>query len=489
MPSDTHRLARRGIRLMITRQAALQIITFMGGVVLARVLDPAQFGLYAIATFLVGAFALLGEFGLAPSFIQRREAITELDLRVGFTLQQVFTTAIVAALLLSAPWLASLYPKAPPDTVWLVRAVAFNLYLTSWRSMSALQLERALRYDRLARIEVVETLSYQAIAVGLALAGLGVWSFVWASVARGVLGALLVFLAAPWNVRVAFDRRVAARILTYGLPFQLQSLTNAVGGWITPLFVGSFIGPQAVGYLTWASSNGKKPLVLVDSVMRVAFPHFARIQADPREVERTVVRYLTYLLLPAGLWFVLLFGAGSDVVTLVYTRKWSPAAPALTLYAATLPLDVIAWISATALNAVGHVHHPTRVAGARTLGQILLAIPLIKFAGFDGVPIAMLVASAVTVPWILLGFGRDAATRMLRPLAWLVYPVGCGGAVAFVIRQYASGTAVSALVSVFTLTLFFAATAWLTAPSWLKDVFWLTRGRPWGTADAATGTP
>src|SRR5205085_11764105 len=122
---NIHAQARRGIKLLLVRQIFLQIFTFAGGVILARVLGPAQFGLFAIASFWVGILALVGDFGLAPSFIQRRAELTERDLQVGFTLQQMMSTVVVLALLLGAPWVAALYPKAPHETEWLVRALAF----------------------------------------------------------------------------------------------------------------------------------------------------------------------------------------------------------------------------------------------------------------------------------------------------------------------------------------------------------------------------
>src|SRR5438552_3939514 len=111
---DVHLRAKRGITLLMARQVVLQVLTFIGGVVLARTLDPLQFGLYAIATFLVSTCSLLGDFGLAPSIIQRKTDLSQEDLQVGFTLQQAITTTVVLALFFAAPWLVSLYPKAPP---------------------------------------------------------------------------------------------------------------------------------------------------------------------------------------------------------------------------------------------------------------------------------------------------------------------------------------------------------------------------------------
>lgn len=468
--SDIHARAKTGIKLLMGRQVFLQVLTFGGGVVLARVLGPAQFGLYAIATVLVSAFAMLGDFGLAPSFIQRKEDLTELDLRVGFTLQQIFTTAVVGVLFLAAPWLVHLYPKAPPETVWLVRTLAFSLYLTSWRSMSALQLERRLRYDRLAWIEVAETLAYQGLAVGLAVAGYGVWSFVWATLVRGLLGTVLVFGLAPWKVRLGYDRAIARDILRFGIPFQLQSLANQVGSWIMPLFVGALIGPQAVGYLTWASSNGKKPLILVDNVMRVAFPHFSRIQNDRAEVERILTRYLAGLLLVAGLWFAVILVAGPSLVEWLYTKKWLPAVPALALCAAAMGFDIISWVLGVTLNGLGQVHFTTRIILSRTIGSVALSIPLVIWIGFLGVPVAYLMSSAVTIPWMFLGLGRGAFSRILRQIAWVTVPIAASLIIGLLSLKLPLSLQFHAVLTSIVVLLVFSGGVYAAGPTWLKKM-------------------
>lgn len=466
---DIHGRAKRGIKLLMGRQVFLQIFTFAGGIVLARVLDPAEFGLYAIATFMVGTLAMLGDFGLAPSFIQRRAELTELDLRVGFTLQQIITTVIVAALLISAPFLVRFYPEAPPDTVWLVRALAFTLYLTSWRSMSALQLERRMHYDRLSWIEVVETLSYQALAVGLAVAGYGVWSFVWATLVRGLLGTILVYLAAPWRIRFGFDAVSAKEILRFGIPFQVQLIASAMTHWITPLLVGSLIGPQAVGYLTWAAANGRKPLLLVDNVVRVAFPHFSRIQDDRAQVEVTLSRYLAYLLIPAGLWFAVLLIAGSSLVAVIYTPKWLPAVPALILFAAAIGLDVVAWMGIITLNSLGYVKYTTRMVFLRGIAHMAFAIPLVLLIGYTGEAVAYLISQCLTVPWLLNGLGRESARRVIAPLYWLLFPVALSVLAGMAVRWIPLPLLLHTILLVTVTILAYAATVWLTAPEWIKE--------------------
>jgi PST family polysaccharide transporter len=227
----------------------MQIITFGGGVILARILTPSEFGLFGMATILVQMFELFGDVGLSPFFIQRRDEVTARDLQIGFTLQQILTTFIVIGLLVAAPFLVTLYPKAPPETVWLVRALAINLYLTSWRAMSVLQLERQLRYERLAPAEVFETLVYQGAAVVLALLGWGIWSFASATLLGGLAGCIVMNALAPWRVRLGFDRTVARDVLRFGIPFQVTTAINRANGWVPALIGGTLVGPHAVGLL------------------------------------------------------------------------------------------------------------------------------------------------------------------------------------------------------------------------------------------------
>jgi PST family polysaccharide transporter len=427
---DLNARAVRGIKMLMGRQVVLQVLTAAAGVALARLLTPADFGVFAIATFAVQLLALVGDCGLAPSLIQREKDLGDQDLRVAFTLQQAVTTAIVVVVLLGAPLLTRLYPKSPDGLLWLVRVMAFSLYLTAWRSMGTLQLERRLRFAPLAWIEVVEALSYQLAAVGLAAAGLGIWALVWATLLRGLLGTLLAYLVAPWPLKPAFDLERSRQILGFGLRFQAQTLLNQSAAWVTPVLAGSFAGAQAVGLLGWAASNGRKPLLLVDNVMRVVFPHVSRLQHDVQEVERILVRYLTYLILAAGLWAAAIAVAAVPVVRLVYTDRWEPGVPALVLYSFALLPDLLSWTLGMTLNGLGRVGHVAKVNGLRNAAFVALSFPLLLRLGYNGVPAAYLAAGLASIPLYLAGYGRGAARRLLLPLAWTALPpaaaVGAG---------------------------------------------------------------
>jgi len=454
----------RGIKLLLGRQLILQVVTSVAGVILARLLAPAEFGVFIIATFVVQLFALIGDCGLAPTLIQRRQEPNDLDLRVAFTLQQALTTVIVVALVAGAPFLTRLYPHSPDGMLWLIRALAFTLYLTAWRSMGTLQLERGLRYGPLAWIEVVEAISYQLVAVSLAAAGFGIWALVWATLLRGVLGTVLAYLVAPWPLRPAFDRQRARLILGSGLRFQAQTVLNQCAGWVTPVLAGGVGGPQAVGLLGWAASNGRKPLLLVDNVMRVAFPHISRLQHDTPEVERILRRYLTYLLLAAGLWLAAVLVAAPPLVRLIYTEKWEPGLPALALYSLALVPDVFSWTLSMALNGLGRIGYVTTVTGARNLLFIATTIPLLLRFGYNGVPAAYLLAGLVSIPLYVSGYGRGAARRLLLPLAWILAPLCAGVAAGMLTGLLHLDGLERAATALLAMLVAFGTATWLLCP-------------------------
>ncbi len=470
--------ARRAIKTMMGRQGILQILTFGGGILLARLLDPATFGVYSIVTFLVTISGIFANFGLAPSLVQRRGEIGERDLRVAFTMQQTLITLIVVILMLAAPSLIAFYPAAPPSAVSMLRVMAFSLYLTSWRTMSKLQLERALSFDKIARVEVAETALYQFLAVVLALAGLGIWSFVIAALARGLCGTLLSYFYAPWPIRFAFDRAVATELLRFGLPFQADTITQSIGNWITPVFVGAFIGPQYVGYLSFASSNGRKPLMLADSFIVVSFPHFSRLQDDLPEIERILVRYLTYLLLAAGLWSAILVVCGGSLVELIYGAKWRPAESALAVFSVAMAADVILRLVSVATTALGHVKQVWSRTATRTAAQLLFAIPALYFLGFNGVPFAYLVAMTTTMPYLFTVLGKGAMKRVLRPVSWIALPWAFSIAIGYLWMRIAmpagdlSGSllhrAVLTALSLFFIAVTYGVVAYFLSPTWLK---------------------
>ena len=427
--ADTlHHRASKGMQMLFGRQVVTQVMGLAGGILLARRLNPADFGVYAIITFLVNVFTLVGDLGLTASYIQREAEIETRQLHLSFTLQLGLATFITLLVWLLAPWALHWYPALSSEAVWMARAFVLTLYFPAFRSISAVQLERHLQYAPIARAEMVEMAVYQSAAVLLAFGGCGVWSFIVATLLRGLAGTVLLYCAAPWPIRLHWDKQEARRILGYSISFQMGGIMNAVGNWATPTLVGMLIGPQAVGYLGNATANANRPLVVVEAVMRVSFPHFSRMQTDAAQLKEVVITYICGFAWIVSLWMALLWAVGTPLIALVYSAKWIPSVSALKLFAAALPCEVVCWTMGFCYSAVNRNWVVVRIVGMRSLLMLMLAAILVPRCGFTGIAWATLLAAAFAAVLLLARFDRGFLQETLRRIVWIAFCVAGGTA-------------------------------------------------------------
>ncbi|HYR96706.1 MAG TPA: oligosaccharide flippase family protein [Candidatus Binatus sp.] len=466
---DVHQRARRGIRLLVGRQAVLQLLAIGGGIVVARGLGPERLGVFGIALFVVGMLALVADLGMRTVLIRRAAPVTELELGTCFTVQQGLVTALVALLVMAAPAVATLYGQAPGELAWLLRLLALDLYLRSWRGMSEVRLERELRYRELAVADVVGSVGYQAVAIGLVLAGWGVESLAWAVLTGNVLRTALLYHASPWPVRLVLYPPAVRELVGVGVPLQASNIVSLTPGWVTPTLVAGLVGPEAVGLVTWAAAIGRKPLEALENIVRVSLSHFARLQDDVEEVERILARYVIVSLLVCGLWLAVLAVAGRDLVTLVYTERWLPAMPALLLYAVAGMLASVRRLAVAALIGIGRVRFTAQVSAAGALVAVGASTILVLRVGFVGVPLGQLAGIALAVPWLLSGLRPGAQARILRGGLAVLAPMAAAIAAGSLTTLVPLAPAARGLVTAGVISAVYAAVAWRVGPEWLRS--------------------
>ena len=438
------------MRDMFVRQIFATAVSFGGSVVLARVLNPSEFGTYAIATFAVNIFMVLGDLGLGAAFIQNSKSPDDKYLQISFTIQLVLVTTVVALTWMLAPWIVGFYSSVSPQTVWLIRVMSFLLYLPVLRSGSTIQLERSLRYRPIAWSEGIGISLYQIIAVICALKGLGVWSFVFATLVSGLTGLVIVYRSAPWPVGLCFDWCEIRRVLRQGISFQSAALLDVFSQWAIPAIAGTLAGPTAVGYLGLALANAKRPLFLAESVTRVSFPHFSRLRTDIGELHNVINDYLVGLLWVMFAWAGLLWTSGSPLVMLIYSAKWLPAVPALLIFAVALPMDIIIWTVGLSYRALNRNWSAVKIFAARTAVNLGISALLVHRIGFLGIPVAYVAANTVCAILLLYNFAPGFFSRMIRSAGWLVPCVVsaslCGRLASDLVAGDATATAIQRLI-------------------------------------------
>jgi O-antigen/teichoic acid export membrane protein len=385
-----HRVARKTVQSILAlgvRQVFTMGLSLLGGALLARLLSPAEFGLYAISTFLLSFLAVFGDAGLAASLIRQPEEPLEEDLRAVFTVQQLLVVAAVAIFWIAAPWVASAY-QLPPLDAWLFRLIALSLACVSFQVIPSVRLERHLSFDKLAMVDVATSFVFYGAAVALAWKGLGEFSFALALLARSLVGAILINWLSPWRIGWCLNWGRVRAHLRFGLPYQGIGFTSLLKDSLTPVFIGLLLGPSAVGYLNWAGMVAAYPVLALMVLQRVYLPAFSRLQSYPEAlgpfVEKVVLA-TNALVAPVSILALVLI---EPVTRIVFGDKWLAA----------IPLFYLLWVAnifvptgtplMALLNALGRSRTTFLMALTWMAGSWIVGVPLILRFGTIGYALA-----------------------------------------------------------------------------------------------------
>jgi PST family polysaccharide transporter len=326
---DSASVARRTLRAaghLVLRQGFVQGMNVGGGILLARALTPAEFGIFGVLTFLLGFLTAFGDFGLGAGLVRQSHAPTRGELRTVFTTQTLlllFLATVVAVL--ARP--IALFAHLPAEDATVLRLIALALPFASAQAISSVQLERTLSFGRLAAVESAQAFAYNAVVLTLVWNGAGPMAIAWAILARTSTGALVASLLRPWPFGLAIDRARLHELMRFGIPFQGIMAISLVKDSITPLVISTLFGAAAVGWVNWSQIVAAYPVFALGVFQRLYLPSFSRMLAHPEALggfAEKIVRLANAIVAPLA---VLTFVMIDPITRIVYGDKWVVAIP------------------------------------------------------------------------------------------------------------------------------------------------------------------
>ena len=393
-----------GVIAITSRTFLLQIIALVATFLLTVFLTPEQYGVFFIVSAVVNFLVYFSDIGLAAALIQKKAKITGSELATVFTIQQILVTTIVILALIASSLVARFYHLSSAG-LWLFRALAFSLLLSSWKTIPSIKLERSLKFSKLIIPQIVETLLFYLVAVILAWKGFGVTAFTWAVFIRSLSGLIVLSLLAPWKPRLQINPQAAKALLSFGVPFQLNSLLALVKDDLLTAFLGKVLTLAELGFIGWAQRWALFPLrMFSDSISKVTFPAYARLQHKPEILKKGIEKSLFFSSL-----FIFPLVIGLVAVTPAFIRlfprylKWQPALIGLSLFAVTSLWSSVSLTLTNALSAIGHIKINLKLMVMCTILTWTATPLLIWRLGFNGAALAAaLVSFASLVPIIVV---------------------------------------------------------------------------------------
>lgn len=392
-----------GVFALVTRTFIVQAISFIVNFLLTIYLSPGTFGVWFIVTSVIAFLTYFSDIGLAAALIQKKEEVTEEDLRTTFTIQQVLVILVSVIALFASSYVGKFY-KLEAEGIFLFQALIISFFLSSLKTIPSIILERNLRFEKIVIPEIVETLVFNSIALILAVKGFGITSFTFAVLARGIVGVIAIYIICPWRIGFGFSRKEAKKLLSFGIPFQLNSFIALLKDDLMVAYIGKVLPLAQVGYIGFAQKWSLAPLQLImENIVRITFPSYARLQHDTNSLVKAIEKSLFALALIIFPTLVGLVSLAPLFINLIPKyEKWEPALVSLGFFAINAALSSISTPLTNALNAIGKIKVSLYLMVMWTILTWVLSPLFIFLFGYNGFAAASALISLTVVVVIYL---------------------------------------------------------------------------------------
>jgi O-antigen/teichoic acid export membrane protein len=317
-------------------RGAIQLLSFVTTVLVARILVPADFGVMAIASVFIAASGVLAEMGLGTAIVQFPD-LDRRDLDTCFWIIMTLAFMSYAVLAHGAPSIARWF--AIPRLADVLPILALGLPVNACSVVSGSLLRKRLSLDRVLQAEIFGTVVTLPVMLGCALAGFGVWSLVVGFLAGSVVKSITIFAFAPWRPGLRIDGGRAKEMLQSSLRTLGITVPRALQEQADVAVIGKFTGQVTVGLYSMAKDLAMLPGAKISSAVYALSPPIN--VAVMRRLFFQEARLTAAIALPASVGFALV---ADDFVAVLLGPKWLPSVTVfrlLCLYAVVRAFDTL----------------------------------------------------------------------------------------------------------------------------------------------------
>lgn len=400
-----------GFKWITISQVSRQVAQLITTAILARLLNPDDFGLIGMAMVAIGFINIFKDLGTSSAIIQRQDVSDQL-LHSIYWVNVIFGLISTMVLFLLSGSIASFYNEPRIEPVLETLSMTFTISGMSIVHQSILEKELAFR--KVAKGEIVSTVTGSVVGIALALNGFGVWSLVFQSIAVSAVTTVLLSLASGWRPKAVFVLDEIKRVSSYSMHLTGYSVFNYLVRNSDYLLVGKFLGAQDLGFYTLAYRIMLFPLQNISSVIsRVMFPVYSILRDDDETFRQAYLRVTSVIALISFPIMIALWVVADSFVVTIFGNQWIPS---VLLIKILIPVGILQSIGTTVgsiYQAKGRTDLMLRWGGVTGLLTVLGFVFGIQW-GIVGVAIAYTVTTLILsypgflIPFKLIGmtFGK-----------------------------------------------------------------------------------
>lgn len=405
-PGALGRIAARGALVTLSAQLARIAVQVVSVVVLARLLSPSDYGLFALALTIVGIGEIFRDFGLSSAAIQAKD-LTRAQRDNLFWLNGAIGLVLAAIVFTSSPLIAAFYHQ--PHLEPVVRAISLTFVLNGLATQVRADLVRGLRFTALATVDVTAPALGLVAAILGAIGGLSYWALVVQQLVQA--GLMLVLLASFARFVPGPPRRGVpmSHLLRFGWHLVASQLVGYVSNNVDTVVIGLRFGRAPLGVYNRGYQLLMTPLAQLRTPMTsVALPVLSRLQDDERRFEEFIVRAQLAIGYTLVVGLALIVGAAEPITRVFLGERWDAAAPVLRFLAVAGAFSLLAFVGYWTYLSRGLTASLFRYSLV-SMSIKVVAIVVGSHWGITGVAIGAAVAAGISWPVSLRWLARLTA--------------------------------------------------------------------------------
>ena len=379
-----------------------QALSFFFGIILARILSPADYGIIALPLVFFAISQCFIDCGFSAALI-RKPIVTEDDLNTAFYFNVLVGIFFYFVLFLSSSFIADFYKV--PVLSDLLKITALSTIFTPLQSVHYAILNRNLNYKIPAMISFINCIISGVFGVSLAYSGFGVWALAFQGVMSQIVNLLLIWSFSKWRPTLTWSKESFKYLFGFGGKMLASGLIDAIHDNIYPIVIGKFYSARELGLYNRSQGYAQLPFKQINGIMDgISFPVLSKLQEDDDQLSMAFVRFLRVVIFVMCPIMLGLSALATPLVVLMITDKWIECVPLLQLMCFAVILWPVQTLNFTMLKVKGRT-------------DILLRLNVgIKILGF--------IVMCFTVPNGILAIGYGSIVHVIMAFLWITYYTG-----------------------------------------------------------------
>lgn len=302
---------------------AMQGITFIVGIVLARLLTPQEFGLVGMITIFIAISSSFINSGFGNALIQKQNC-SENDYSTVFYFNLLMGFIFFLILFFTAPIISRFFKE--PQLIQLIRVLGIVLIIDALTIIQRTILTKRIDFRLQTKISIISSMISGILALVMAFKGFGVWSLVARQISQQAVNSFLLWVWNSWRPILVFSVESFQQLFSFGYKLLISGLIETIYRNVYYLIIGKYFSALELGYYTRADQFQSLPSSQLNGIIgRVSFPVLTSIQDD---IPRLRAAYKKIIRSTMLITFVLMLGLAAIARPMILTligERWEPS--------------------------------------------------------------------------------------------------------------------------------------------------------------------